>query len=174
MSARPLGAEIMNLHLSRLASYATRAFPCIPGKYISLVFKAFNRRYPLRDLSGQTPCDQGSSAPRADPSSAISYLELCPKKGDEHTSQDPRTHETERKSGIMAGSILRIGNRPPAALAPPPHTRVLIPHLHDSRMTPPRRHYNLRRQRHPLMHRDPIRRWVGRCRFLPWLRDVLR
>ena len=109
MSARPLGAEIMNLHLSRLASYATRAFPCIPGKYISLVFKAFNRRYPLRDLSGQTPCslvfkafnrryplrdlsgqtpcDQGSSAPRADPSSAISYLELCPKNGDDRISR---------------------------------------------------------------------------------------
>ena len=117
MSARPLGAEIMNLHLSRLASYATRAFPCIPGKYISLVFKVFNRRYPLRDLSGQTPCDQGSSAPRADPSSAISYLELCSKKKDEHISQDLGTHETERKSGIVTGSVLRIGDRPPDSVS---------------------------------------------------------
>ena len=50
------------------------ASPCIPGKYISLVFKAFNRRYPLRDLSGQTPCDQGSSAPRAKPPTAHLYI----------------------------------------------------------------------------------------------------
>ena len=68
------GTFVASLHLSRLASYATRAFPCIPGKYISLVFKAFNRRYPLRDLSGQTPCDQGSSAPRADPPLVPSHI----------------------------------------------------------------------------------------------------